>query len=353
MARRFGSAAAFKASLEANLKKIALERKSPFSTLQLKLVIERLLARLFRDPEPPWLLKGGFAMDLRFRPQARTTKDVDLSVSHASAELASDLLRLLRDRLQEAVDIDLGDYLTYRIGAPRQELTNAPRGGARYPCEAVLVGKIYAKFHIDVGCGDALAGEPERLDGDDLLAFAGIPPAAVMAISKPQQFAEKLHAYTFPWAGRLNTRTKDLVDLVLLIERGLPDVARDPIGPPGDVRGEGDPSPPFLARHATRGMGGRLPGDGERGGAVDERLPRSVLDPRSLLDRRCRSVRCPAGDRLPRPRRRSVGRPGGSRRTPGPAGPTAPGRGSSRRRPGTGGDGPDGRTAVGRHAAGR
>ncbi len=226
MARRFGSAAAFKASLEANLKKIALERKSPFSTLQLKFVIERLLARLFRDPEPPWLLKGGFAMDLRFRPRARTTKDVDLSVSHASPELASDLSGALRDRIQEAVDVDLGDYLTYRIGAPRQELTNAPRGGARYPCEAVLVGKTYAKFHIDVGCGDAPGGEPERIVGDDILSFAGIPPAEVLAIAKPQQFAEKLHAYTFPWAGRLNTRTKDLVDLVLLIERGSPDIAR-------------------------------------------------------------------------------------------------------------------------------
>jgi hypothetical protein len=51
----------------------------------------------------------------------------------------------------------------------------------------------------------------------------------VLAIPKAQQFAEKVHAYTFPWKGRLNTRTKDLVDLVLLIERGLPD--------PGAIRG--------------------------------------------------------------------------------------------------------------------
>src|SRR5271157_571307 len=71
MARRFGSAPAFKASLETHLRKLASERKIPLSTLQLKFVIERLLARLFRDPEPPWLLKGGFAMDLRFRPHAR------------------------------------------------------------------------------------------------------------------------------------------------------------------------------------------------------------------------------------------------------------------------------------------
>jgi hypothetical protein len=89
----------------------------------------------------------------------------------------------------------------------------------------VLAGKVYARFHIDVGCGDPVVGDPERLTGDDLLSFADIEPAAAIAISKPQQFAEKVHAYTFPWSGRLNTRTKDLVDLVLLIERGLPNVS--------------------------------------------------------------------------------------------------------------------------------
>jgi hypothetical protein len=226
MAKRFGSAAAFKASLESHLRKRAAEQKTPLSTVQLKLVIERLLARLFHASDPPWLLKGGFAMDLRFRPRARTTKDLDLSITVTSDALPVDFSGAVRERLQEAADIDLGDYLSYRIGPPKYELTNAPRGGARYPCEAVLVGKTYARFHIDVGCGDALAGEPERIFGDDLLSFAGIPPAEVLAVSRSQQFAEKLHAYTFPWAGRVNTRTKDLVDLVLLIERGLPDVAR-------------------------------------------------------------------------------------------------------------------------------
>jgi hypothetical protein len=33
-----------------------------------------------------------------------------------------------------------------------------------------------------------------------------------------QQIAEKVHAYTFPWEERDNTRVKDLVDLVLLVE---------------------------------------------------------------------------------------------------------------------------------------
>lgn len=220
MARQFASAAAFKASLEAHLRKRASEQKVPLNTLQLKFVIERFLARLFRDPACPWLLKGGFAMDLRFRPHARTTKDVDLSMAVVSVEAEGGPVAALRELLQDAVDCDLGDHLGFRIGEPKKELTNAPGGGARFPCEAVLVGKVYAKFHLDVGCGDAVVGEPERLVGDDVLSFAGVGPATVLAITKAQQFAEKVHAYTFPWSGRQNTRTKDLVDLVLLVERG-------------------------------------------------------------------------------------------------------------------------------------
>lgn len=221
MAKSFKTAAAFKTSLDARMRTRAAERGVPLSTLQLKFVMERLLARLFHSPDVPWLLKGGFAMDLRYRPSARTTKDLDLSVSVVVGSVSVEL----RDRLQAAADAELGDFLTFRIGEPKRELTNAPKGGGRFPCEAVLVGKTYAKFHLDVGIGDAVIGEPERLTGDDLLEFAGIDPAVALAIPKAQQFAEKVHAYTFPWSGRLNTRTKDLVDLVLIIERAPPDPA--------------------------------------------------------------------------------------------------------------------------------
>jgi hypothetical protein len=227
MAKKYATAAALKTALESRLRRASAERGVPFSTLQLKFAIERLLARLFRDPSPPWLLKGGFAMDLRFRPQARTTKDVDLSIVVPAGAYAPSAAAV-RERLQAAADVDAGDFLGYRIGAPGRELTNAPRGGARYPCEAVFVGKVYARFQIDVGIGDVAFGEPEELLGDDLLDFAGVAPARALAIPKAQQFAEKAHAYTFPWSGRLNTRTKDLVDLVVLIERGPPGT--------GDVR---------------------------------------------------------------------------------------------------------------------
>jgi hypothetical protein len=68
-------------ALEARLQAVAREQGVPLNTLRLKQVIERLLARLFAGPAQVWLLKGGFAMDLRYRPRARTTKDLGLSAS--------------------------------------------------------------------------------------------------------------------------------------------------------------------------------------------------------------------------------------------------------------------------------
>ena len=46
-----------------------------------------------------------------------------------------------------------------------------------------------------------------------------------MAISKEQQFAEKLHAYTLPRTDAPNSRVKDLVDMILLIQMETMDSA--------------------------------------------------------------------------------------------------------------------------------
>jgi len=86
--------------------------------------------------------------------------------------------------------------------------------------QALMAGRLFGSFHIDVGIGDTVPGTPDRLQGEDLLAFAGIAPAEVLAIPEAQQFAEKVHAYTYPWTDRTNTRSRDLVDIVLLIEVG-------------------------------------------------------------------------------------------------------------------------------------
>jgi hypothetical protein len=58
----------------------------------------------------------------------------------------------------------------------------------------------------------------ETIRGRDWIGFTHIPPATVLMICPEQQFAEKLHAYTFPRLVTPNSRVRDLVDMLLLIE---------------------------------------------------------------------------------------------------------------------------------------
>lgn len=221
MSRSYPTAEAFRQALEARLRNAAQERGVQIQGLRLKVAIERLLARVFRDADSCWLLKGGYAMELRFRPKARTTRDLDLTTSDAvDATALRERLRGVHESLQAAAAADLGDSFEFLIQPARSEILAAPGGGGVFGVVARMAGRDFARFHIDVGFGDGVLGEPETLVGDALMDFAGLAPARVRAIPKAQQFAEKIHAYTFPWTDRENTRSRDLVDMVLLIERG-------------------------------------------------------------------------------------------------------------------------------------
>ncbi len=219
MASKYESPQAFRQALDERLRKEHFRSGIPQDTLRKKVLIERLLARLFTRPDAPWLLKGGYAFELRFRPLARTTRDIDLGLGEVDSSSPEALLEGIREELQRTCELDLGDFLRFEIGRPT-ELKGAPLGGGTFPVVARLGGKEFGRSSIDVGCGDALVGVPEELVGHDLLEFAGLAPARVRAIPKAQQFAEKVHAYSSPWTDRVNTRVKDLVDLLILIERG-------------------------------------------------------------------------------------------------------------------------------------
>lgn len=221
MSGNYASAAAFRQALEARLRSAAEKRAVQIQGLRLKVAIERLLARLFAPDRSPWLLKGGYAMELRFRPNARTTRDVDLTMQHPPVPRGLDRhIDEVHELLGTTAKRDMGDFFEYDIRPSKMVLHAATQGGSRFPVIARVAGREFARFHIDVGFGEVDLGVSELLIGDDLLAFAGLPPARVRAIPKAQQLAEKVHAYTFPWSDRDNTRSRDLVDMALLIERG-------------------------------------------------------------------------------------------------------------------------------------
>jgi len=107
---------------------------------------DRLLARLFREESAPWVLKGGYALELRFKA-ARSTVDIDLTVQRVAASADGDQHQIVREMLQSAADAPLGDWFEFVIGPPAMDLTAAPYGGARYPVEARMDERIFARFH--------------------------------------------------------------------------------------------------------------------------------------------------------------------------------------------------------------
>ncbi|MBP9071404.1 MAG: nucleotidyl transferase AbiEii/AbiGii toxin family protein [Caldilineaceae bacterium] len=227
---------AFRTALEARLRNLSLEQGTDLQRLRRQVAFERLLARLFREQDArsaeltsmPWLLKGGYALELRLPDRSRSTVDLDFSVPNPAGfpSLTGDdetlsATQAVYESLQRSVDHEMGDGFQFVIRRPKVEQTGAPQGGFRCSVEARLAGRVFASFHLDIGLGDPVLTVPEWIEGSHLLDFADIPPARIALYPLSQHFAEKIAAYTFPWQGRENTRVKDLVDLVLLIDSGL------------------------------------------------------------------------------------------------------------------------------------
>jgi predicted nucleotidyltransferase component of viral defense system len=220
-AKSYKTAGAFRAALETRLQTRAREQGTDLQRLRRQVAFDRFLARMFsRGPEAayPWVLKGGYAMELRMH-FARTTKDLDLTL-HDGTRLSKnpkERAEQVRAMLQEAAASPFGDYFEFLVGEARQDLDGAPEGGSRYPVQARMDGRDFARFHVDVGVGDEVIEPLDVVTGEDWLGFGGVAPPSLPIISAEQQFAEKLHAYTLPRGERVNTRTKDLIDMVLLI----------------------------------------------------------------------------------------------------------------------------------------
>lgn len=218
--KQYQTATAFRRALEDRLKNISAVEAIPLERLRRRISFDRLLARLFdRNKRPIWLLKGGYALELRFQNIARATKDIDFSIP----TMKEPTKEKIHELLQVEVKKDMGDWFEFLIGAPMADLDQAVCGGWRYPVTARLDNRRFSEFHLDVGVGDALISEPEWQKGPELLSFAGIEPVTVALLPRDQQFAEKVHSYTYPREIREFSRTKDLVDIVLLIDHGLPE----------------------------------------------------------------------------------------------------------------------------------
>ena len=213
----YQSGAAFRRALEDRLRSRSLKVGIPLVRLRKMVAFDRFLARLIQHQPDRWILKGGFAIQLRLLDKARTTKDIDVLVLAES----KDVLDLLR----QAGKVDLEDWIGFEV-EQSEDRAFAEFGGTRFHVRSLLDGRTFEEFHIDVGIGDPVIDPIDQLKGPSLLDFAGIQPTVFPCYPVTQQIAEKVHAYTRPHALGESSRVKDFVDILLLVELGKIDSNR-------------------------------------------------------------------------------------------------------------------------------
>lgn len=220
MNKTFSSPASFRQSLEQRLQKVATETGVDLQRIRRKVAFERFLARLFAVEPYPWVLKGGYTLEVRFEI-SRATKDLDLGTRLKIAATEDRQLEILLEQLQERAMYQMNDHFLFQVESKAKVIESVPYGGFRFPIKSILAGRLFVAFSLDIGFGDAITPPIDKVTGGDWLNFCSIPPAKFEAISLEQQFAEKIHAMVVDRGERENSRVKDLVDVLLLIKEGL------------------------------------------------------------------------------------------------------------------------------------
>jgi hypothetical protein len=209
----YETAAGLRQAIDARLNARAKAEHVEVNRLRRALVFERVMARLDAGKPGEWVVKGGMVLEWRLGGRARATRDLDL-VRRGQAVPGDEL----RERIVDLLTVDTeDDRFTFEVGPP-QSLDV----GFRFSVSAVLAGKVFASVRLDVASrGDELLATETLQVPSALPDFDRLPPPRVEVAAPPQHFAEKLHALTREHGDRINTRVRDLVDLMLLIELKL------------------------------------------------------------------------------------------------------------------------------------
>ena len=209
----YETAAEFRQAIETRLNERARKDHVEVNRLRRGLVFERIMARLGAAEPGAWVVKGGMVLEWRLGERARATRDLDL-VRRGQAIGGSEL----RERLVDLLAADKGDdRFLFEVGPPQ-----ALDVGFRFSVTANMAGRAFAAVRLDVAARAEELVSTEKLQVPGALpTFDRLSPPHVEVAAPAQHFAEKLHALTRDHGDRLNTRVRDLVDLMLLIELEL------------------------------------------------------------------------------------------------------------------------------------
>jgi hypothetical protein len=214
----YDSARALRTALEYRLLATSRETGVALDRLRRRVLFERIVTRLQAAEPGLWVLKGGMALEVRLSDAARSTKDIDVGLRETVADAAD-----LHDRLIGSLSADpVGDRFVVEVGEP-QQLRGDGSGHVtwRVVAAATLADKPFGAIQLDVSPRAHELYQTDLLPLPNSLDFAGIPTIEVEIVDVHRHAAEKFHAMTRDYGDRENSRVRDLLDLVILIEHEM------------------------------------------------------------------------------------------------------------------------------------
>ena len=197
------------ASVRDRLGKIAKERGEEFSFTVSRFAIERFLYRLSLSPHADkFVLKGAQLFRLWTDFPYRPTRDLDLL--GVAVQGYDKLVEEFRSICLQPVEAR--DGIEFQPDSIRWEEIREQNEyhGVRLKIGYSL-GSIRDRMQIDVGIGDSVFPQPEKVDFGSML---DLPSPRVLAYPKETVVAEKFHAMV--QLGMSNSRMKDYFDLYVM-----------------------------------------------------------------------------------------------------------------------------------------
>lgn len=209
---------ALRIALEYRLLARSKETGVGLDRLRRRVLFERIVARLEAADPGRWVLKGGMALEVRLRDDARLTKDIDLGLRDDVVS-ATELHERLIDAL--TADPDRDDFVLAVAPPVALGEDGGDRVTWRVKVASQLAGRTFGNIRLDVSPAGRELDATDHLALSNSLDFAGIPAPVVEIVDVHRHAAEKFHAMLRDYGDRDNSRVRDLVDLVIMVEHDL------------------------------------------------------------------------------------------------------------------------------------
>lgn len=193
-----------KRELEAAVKKAAAEEGLAERRLRRWIAVSALvelftIARNNGDL-PPFLVKGGLALEFRFRSRSRSSRDIDIVLGLPKNELVDAAIATMR--------LPWSGF-TFRIkGEPKER-----EHSYVFEVGALYLDQSWSTFEVELVHGRV--DEYDLIEPYSIAEFGLAQPSAVPCLNVTEQIAQKLHAVTDP----KEDRPRDLIDIYLLDSR--------------------------------------------------------------------------------------------------------------------------------------